>query len=166
MIFLGIDPSLTRCGIVVIDHNKKTLLKDTFGYTISKEKEENERIKRVLFISSEIVKVGKEFKVDVVGIEGLGIVPRNSKIGNQIYLAELFGVIKSQIYLCLKKMPVLIPPPSWKKEIIGKGNAKKPDIKDHFIKKGYEGYTQDEFDALGVALFLRKKLTCKWSNEK
>lgn len=165
MIFMGIDPSLNNCGIVVIDHNKKTLLKDTVGYTISKDKEENERIKRNLFISSEIVKAGKKFKVDVVGIEGLGIVPRNSRIGNQIFLAELSGVIKSQIYMCLKKMPVIIPPASWKKEVVGKGNLKKPEIKKYFLLEGYEGMTQDEYDALGVALFLRKKLSCKWSSE-
>lgn len=152
MIFMGVDPSLRGCGVTIIDHNKKVLLFDVFGYTLS-DKTEHERIKRNLIISQDVVKMGKKMDVDVIAVEGLGIAPKKNRLGNQIYLAEFIGILKSQIYLSLRKIPMIVPPPSWKKAVIGSGKADKAEIKKCLEKRNYKFKVQDQYDALGVALF-------------
>lgn len=168
MIVLGIDPSLTGCGIVVINNDRKVLLSSVFGYSL-KIRSESQKILRNLKIAQEIVKIGKSNSVDFVGVEGLGMSPKGSRIGNQIFLAELLGVIKSQIFLSLQKEPIMVPPPSWKKLVIGNGRAQKPDVKKYFVSEGYNLGGQDEYDALGVALFIldkKKHLISRFCNAR
>lgn len=148
---LGIDPSLTGCGLVVIDYDKNVLLSKTVGYTID-IRTESEKIKRQLVIAQEAIKIGKSMQIEMVGVEGFAAMPKKGKMGHQISLAELIGVIKSQIFISLKKIPIIVPPPSWKKSVIGNGHAKKPEIKKVLKSLGYELGKQDEYDALGVAL--------------
>lgn len=44
-----------------------------------------------------------------------------------------------------------LPPTSWKKEALGNGALKKPQIMDWARGVGYSGSSQDEADALGIA---------------
>jgi Holliday junction resolvasome RuvABC endonuclease subunit len=44
-----------------------------------------------------------------------------------------------------------LPPATWKKHALGKGNAKKPEIMEWARTIGYTGKSQDEADALGIA---------------
>lgn len=154
MNILGIDPSLRSCGAVLINAEKKILLSATFGYSLENANE-LDKIKRNLVIAQEIVRIGKVHKIDYVGMEGSAI---NKRMGNQLMLLELHGVIKSQIFLGLHKVPIIVPPPSWKKEIIGHGMAKKKDIakklKDYQFEN--EKVVQDLYDALGVALYIHR----------
>lgn len=45
-----------------------------------------------------------------------------------------------------------IPVPTWKKQAVGYGAAKKPDVLRWAQRKGYEGESQDEADAIGIAV--------------
>lgn len=82
---------------------------------------------------------------------------KGGRIGNQIKLIELSGVLKANIYLSLKKCPIVAPVPSWKKVCCGNGRAKKPEIKKALKEMGYDFKTQDEYDALGVAMYARSQ---------
>jgi Holliday junction resolvasome RuvABC endonuclease subunit len=46
-------------------------------------------------------------------------------------------------------MPVAVP--TWKKEAMGKGNARKPEIMAWARANGYRGALQDAADAWGIA---------------
>lgn len=154
---MGIDPSLNSTGIIILDLNKNCLRSEVIGYKIQQSSTESDKIKRNLIIAKKVVDVGKEMDVDLIGIEGLGITAKNGKIGNQIYLAELSGILKAQIFLSLKKIPHVVPPPSWKKEIIGKGNADKKFIRKVLEEKNYKFNKQDLYDALGVSMYILKR---------
>lgn len=152
---MAIDPSLTSCGVIVIDYKNNVLLSKTFGYTIS-ARGEKDKIKRYLDISKEIILIGKSMEIDFVAIEGLGFKQKGNGMGNQIFLAELSGVIKSQIFLSLKHIPIIVPPASWKKLIIGSGRADKKQVKQFFTESGYKFDKQDLYDALGIAFYIRR----------
>lgn len=156
MRILGIDPSVRSCGVVVIENND-VLHSCTFGGSIE-SKTENEKIKRMLKIAQGILKVGVEYQIDVIAIEGLAMKQHGSGMGNQLVLAELFGIIKSNIWMKFKKEPMIIPPASWKKQIIENGRAKKDEVQRVLTDKGYILNKQDEYDALGIALCAQKFL--------
>jgi Holliday junction resolvasome RuvABC endonuclease subunit len=153
---IGIDPSVTSCGIVVIDFSKKVLLAQNFGYTLN-HASELDKIKRSLEIIQQIIGIGKKMDCDYIAVEGLGISPKNGRMGNQYILAEFLGILKSQILLALKTIPEIVPPPSWKKCVIGNGRADKLTIKKVLESKGYKFDTQDMYDALGIALYIRSQ---------
>jgi Holliday junction resolvasome RuvABC endonuclease subunit len=152
---MGIDPSLTSCGVIVIDHEKKVLLGETLGYTI-KHPSEKDRIKRSLEICQRIVHIGRDMDCRLIAIEGLGMMAKMGRMGNQIFLAELLGVLKAQVFISLRVIPDIVPPPSWKKRVIGSGKADKVMIKQFLETKGYNFDKQDIYDALGVALYLHE----------
>ena len=151
---MAVDPSVTSCGLVIIDFEKKILLAENFGYTI-KNASEIDRIKRSLEIIQKIVTIGRKMDCTYIAVEGLGISPKNGRIGNQYILAEFLGILKSQILLSLKTIPEIVPPASWKKSIIGSGRADKNKIKEVLESQGYKLDTQDMYDALGIALHIR-----------
>ncbi len=84
----------------------------------------------------------------VIALEGLGISPKMGRVGNQLILAELLGIIKSQIVISLKRSPFIVPPPTWKKSIIGSGKATKDQVRDKLIEDGYQFDKQDLYDAV------------------
>lgn len=153
MKIMGIDPSLRGCAVVIIDHKKEVLFSETFGYSLKEKRGEGELIKRNLIITQRIIEIGKENEVDFVAIEGTGASPKGGRIGNQVKLIELSGVIKSHVYFSLQKIPIIAPVASWKKIACGNGRAKKPEVKKTLKSLGFNFDTQDEFDALGVALY-------------
>jgi Holliday junction resolvasome RuvABC endonuclease subunit len=151
---MAVDPSVTSCGVVVIDFERKVLLAENFGYTI-KNASEIDKIKRSLEIIQKIIGIGRKMNCSYIAVEGLGISPKNGRIGNQYILAEFLGILKSQLLLSLKIVPEIVPPPSWKKCVIGSGRADKDQIRQSLESKGYKFDKQDMYDALGIALYLR-----------
>lgn len=73
-------------------------------------------------------------------------------------LIQAFGVTLEAMafdYVC----PVLeIPVGTWKKEVLGKGNAMKDAIWTHAVQAGGHPANQDEADAICVALAARGRL--------
>jgi Holliday junction resolvasome RuvABC endonuclease subunit len=92
-----------------------------------------------------------------MAIEGLGAMPKMGRMGHQLSLAELHGIIKAQILIAFKAMPEVIPPSSWKKEVLNKGRANKNEIVREFSSQGINLGSQDEYDAYGVAKCLLKR---------
>ena len=69
-------------------------------------------------------------------------------------IAESIGNVK---LLCkLNKIPFkMVPITSWKKEVVGKGNAKKEDVKDYVVKtfEISSDCKQDIYDAYCIGLY-------------
>jgi Holliday junction resolvasome RuvABC endonuclease subunit len=156
MKIMAIDPSLRSTGVAVLDTTANTDTSFLIKTTIE-DNSELSRIKRILAISNDVVKIALAENVDIIAIEGLGISAKNGRFGNQFQLAELLGVLKSQILLSVRKVPIIVPPSTWKLAVIGKGNAKKDEIKKCLNKKGIVLESQDQYDALGIAYYIRKK---------
>lgn len=148
---LGIDSSLTGCGLCVLDEHfhETRKLKSTTLFNKLKGME------RILYIEREIEKWASD--CDLVVIEGYAF---DSKF-NREALAELVGVIKRRLHLMNK--PILITQTQKAKKILsGFGNLPK-DKKELGTKKWILEETQknygidfegrdNECDAFGIAL--------------
>jgi len=151
MRFLGIDASLTGCGLCVLedDFHKTKKVKST---TLTNKLKSMERI---LYIEGEVEKWASD--CDLIIIEGYAF---DSQF-NREALAELVGVIKRRLYLMNK--PLLITQTQKAKKILsGFGNLPK-DKKElgtkkwilEETKKNYDIDFEDrdnECDAFGLAL--------------
>lgn len=155
--FLGIDPSLNATGIVIVDKDANVLYNHCYQPKIQESKLRDEtRLRKMLITSQFVINIIKEHNHPIVAIEGSGVGGKAGRFGNQLFLLENLGILKSQIYLSTKKMPHIVPPPTWKKTVIGNGRAKKDMIKENLTEKGYQLDKQDEYDALGIALYLQQ----------
>lgn len=138
-VVMGIDPSLTGTGIVVLENNC-LVFSDTL--------ETKERgIARLLTLQQELEAKLLEHKPDLVVIEGYAFARSNQ--AHQ--LGELGGMIR--LLLTQKQVPwIEVPPTQAKKFATGKGNAPKDLILMHVYKRwGAEFSSSDEADAFVLA---------------
>jgi len=153
--YVGLDQSLTSTGVCIINSNSTW---NDFNVITTKSLKGVERLKyigdRIIFLITR--GIYKNSKM-LVGIESYAY----SRFSRSVYgLGELGGVIRyllSTNNICFEVVNIK----TWKKEIIGNGNASKEDIAS-FVEK-QEGkpvsfrLTQDEKDAYCIALYLRRK---------
>jgi len=141
MIALGVDPS-TKTGIAIVDSVKGVLLRKEI-----KVPKGQKGLRRAVTISDVIVAVIREYKPDVIAIEGYGY-------GNAHTLATLVEV-GTIIRLCLQVEAdgyYEVPPTSLKKYVTGKGNCKKDLMLLEIYKRfGCETTNDNEADAIGLA---------------
>ena len=145
----GIDIDSRKFGVVLLEDN----LEPTFVFFESKSKNVQERI---FDLHDEFDKlVIKGLKPDKIFIEE-AIYIQNFKTSKSI--SESIGNCK---LLCrLNTIPFqMVPNKTWKKHIVGNGNATKEDIKNFIVKQHPElcDEPQDIFDAFCIALFGTKK---------
>lgn len=146
----GLDLSLRGAGVAVIDLEGKVHT-GTFGYPLTKESTERDKLERILKITSQLIEFLKLHNVSQVGFENYAF----SKALHSISLqAELGGVMKSQIYVGLKIVPITIPVTSIRKFLLGKSTKEKSPVQKHFKNMGYSFKTADEYDALAVATMI------------
>ena len=156
-IIIGVDPSLRSTGICLMKVDDYNDFKTHVIIPGIKLK----GLQRLEYIRHNIaVLVGKFVNSDyeiIVGIEDYAY----SRFGRTFALGELGGVIKLYFYkLGIREYnirPVNIM--KWKKEVIGKGNAKKEEIA-YYVKNilGQEFKTQDECDSFCIAEYIRRQL--------
>ena len=155
----GLDISLRGAGVVVLLPDRKTIHK-TFGYGLKKPTE-RDRCERVLFITSNIMKMLRQHNVKYIGIENYGYATQ----GRLSEIAELNGAIKQQILVSLKTVALPMASGSVRSFLIP--NAKQKDLRDkksiqrYLIEQGFSCDTADEYDALACAL-----VTDAWANER
>ena len=149
---LGIDPSLTSTGLVIVENGQVKRSKAV------KTNSSQTWIERIRIIETNITKFSEIS--DVIYMENYAY---GSRFGRET-AGELGGVIKRCLYL-LGKKPVLISPTKVKKFATGQGNTppcpdseakstwtKKWVMKNVKEKYGYEFDTDDETDAFVIAL--------------
>ena len=138
MIICGIDYSMSCPALCIFDTELDfTFQNCDFYYLIDKKtkiieegnihgeyySKDSENVKRFDHISDWAITILKNQKVTHVYLEGYSMGSR----GRVFHIAENTGVLKQKIYKEGITCEV-VPPSTWKKEVVGKGNADKQHV--------------------------------------
>lgn len=151
----GLDLSLKSSGVAVIDTDGRSHMA-TFEEDIPPKASDRDKIERIIRMSSRVMEMLKRHNVRYVGIENYAFTKHGLT-----RLAELNGVIKIQVYLGLKTVPVSISMPMVRKHLLGKHVKDKTVVRDHLIGLGHTPNGLDESDALAVAVLMND-----WANNR
>jgi len=162
---IGLDLSLSSTGIGVVDKDGNIINHSSVGKSIAKGDTNKLHLKmaRWFMISNHICSVIEENDVKYVFIEdyAMGSFRKNGKTfqsSSKEKLAELHGVVISQIYARFKIIPSKIGVIEWKKYFFMKsGNFKKEHVVKE-MKKIVKCSTIDEYEALAIAKAGRNKM--------
>lgn len=156
MIILGIDPGTERVGFGII--KKKRQLRYLNSGTVKTDpflKPE----KRLEKIHKEISKLIKKYKPKIIAIENVFFF-KNLKTAMKV--SEAKGII--MLLASKKKIRIIeVSPLEMKMAISGYGRASKSQIKKMvkeilFLNKGFKFLTDDQADALGIAICASRKI--------
>ena len=143
--YIGIDPSLTGCAVVVV--NEK-------GNLVDSQRFENKLrgVERLIYIRDKVLRIISCYD----GIQGIGIEGYARGASNRREEAgELGGILRVMFYE-LQIPWIDIAPSQIKKFATGKGNAPKDHVLLAVYKKwGVEFRTNDEADAFVAAQIVR-----------
>lgn len=157
--YAGLDLSLTGAGILTLDQDGDVLVKKKAGYNLKKGREKD-KIIRLISIAKEVISVFDEGFIYYVGIENYAWGAKNR--GMIVSLAELNGVIKSQLYLAKGIFPVMIPCSEARKKVLGKGRLSKEQIVRMILEQyGINFDDHNIADAFVIAECLRKRAVAK-----
>ena len=138
MIIAGIDYSMSCPSLCIFDTELDfTFQNCDFYYLIDKKtkiieegnihgeyySKDSDNVKRFDHISNWAINILKNQKVTHVYLEGYSMGSR----GRVFHIAENTGVLKQKIYKEGITCEV-VPPSTWKKEVVGKGNADKQHV--------------------------------------
>lgn len=145
---LGLDLSLVHTGVALLEDGKQ-ILRTGIKTKPSKLKRPIDEIKRMQDIVDQVMEIVTDNRPDVVVIEGIAFMSRNSTALAQ--LAALNYMIRAQ--LMMKGIGFLIvAPTSLKKFITNKGNAQKDEVMLAIFKRyGVTITDNNEADAYGLA---------------
>ena len=144
MKIVGLDADSKKIAIVCFNNNQLLY----HELLISHSKDAKQRLYDLIMLFERQIKA---IKPQIVYIEE-AIFIQNFKTSRAI--AEVIGNIK----VVLSKYKIdyeTVPVNSWKKAIIGKGNASKDEVREFILNKypDLEGCEQDIFDATAICLF-------------
>ena len=171
MIISGIDYSMSCPSLCIFDTELDFSFQNCdFYYLIDKKtkiieegnihgeyyKKDPEDVKRFDHLSDWAITILKNKKVNHVFLEGYSMGSR----GRVFHIAENTGVLKQKIYKAGITFEV-IPPSTWKKEVVGKGNADKQyvyesmnvDLKSIFKSKSITSPINDITDSYFICKY-------------
>lgn len=183
--YIGLDLSLTGTGIVAVVSPEmdtpmsakmgRVVHQDVVGYALTMEASVKEKTERMLETAKSVIKTVKAMSkegYDVeVAIENYAFSTVKNKKGksfqssSQTGLAELHGIIKSQLLLATGLSPVMYSVKTARMVVFGNGNFPKVNVKPALNKWGYEFKKMDDADAFVIAECHRKKLE-GWTDER
>lgn len=147
----GLDLSQRSSGVAIIDRDNQ-LVTYTFGSNLKDDASERAKAMRNLTIANDIIKVVRQHHVAVVAVEDYAFSRRSSSVHP---LAELGGVVKSQLVLSCGIAVAPVTASSLRKFLFGKAISDKKAIKSKLEAMGYKDLKNcDESDALVVALVM------------
>lgn len=154
--FVGLDLSLTSTGVAVITADGKAEC-ISFGQSLKKNCGNYETIKRYISLTQQIIKHIKPYKIEMIAIENYGFGGKGLAVQ-----CEFGGIVKSQMFLAMRRVPVALPSGNIRKLLLG--DAKTSGIKQRVMNKLLDlGYSDlknfDESDALAVAHVVRSLYT-------
>lgn len=128
---LALDVSLQNTGALIFTEQGLVLRSFTLKHSLSFKKcSENEkqrlRTDRTIVVSNEIVSVCKTFNIKHVVMEGFSY---GSKFQAH-QLGEMQGVVKSQLLVNFRIVPIIVQPKEGRKVVFGYGGSNQSDIKD------------------------------------
>lgn len=163
-VYIGLDLSLSRSGIVVLDPSGNVVEKTDSGYSLSSDASVKEQVERQIDIARKIIGVVQRYMKDgfvSVGIENYAFSTVRGRGGavqsaSQTKLAELHGVVQSQLLLTLGVVPEIVVVNTARKVALGKGNIGKGKILPLLTKRGFDFNNGDQADAYVIAEYMRK----------
>lgn len=148
---MGLDLSLRATGIEVLDSNAQRVYGSVIGYGLEKGSSQRERIERTIYLANQIIGLVKQQEVTQVAIEGCAF---GTTFGREV-LAELHGVVKTQLFLACGIVPLVVPPKSARRVVFGAGcgSAKKKQAQAMLAGRGLVIDELDRVDAYVIALW-------------
>ena len=147
---MGLDLSLTSTGVCVIrdpEHWMTWVIKPK----IPKNATEEDRIKRLLYISEEIYRIFKQEQVKDIVMEGYAF----GSIFGREKMGELGGIIKYVFYDKDKVVVKSYPVRTLRSHLFNKGGFTKDQVKKSLSKYNKLSFnTEDEMDSFVVAAYL------------
>tara|TARA_R110000824_G_scaffold11841_3_gene52094 strand:- start:15469 stop:15957 length:489 start_codon:yes stop_codon:yes gene_type:complete len=150
--FIGLDCSSLAIHGAIIDNNEDLISLHKWG---SKMKTFDDRFPEITKqFSKELSKITYIKQIEFASIEA-AIFIQNPK--TTIAIANVVGV--AWAFLLKEGITTsIIDNRSWKKEIVGKGNAKKEDIKKYAIEKWGDKFPEQDYaDAACIALWNKRR---------
>ncbi len=139
MSVMGIDPSLTSTGMVVLwgtGEQWRALTSKRRG------------VERIRDLADPLIETAEKTRPDLIAIEGYAFGAKGRALFD---LAEFGGVLRYNLWLGGHNY-IDVPPSTVKKFATGRGNAKKDEIMLAVYKRwGVEFHTSDEADAYVLA---------------
>lgn len=155
----GLDLSLRGAGVAILLTDGSVVHK-TFGYGL-KRGSERDRAERVLWITSNVIKLLRKHEVKFVSVEDYAY----AASGRLTMLGELAGAIKQQVLVGLKTVALPLASTTVRAFLIPKAKQKdmhdKRRIQSYLKERGFFCDTADEYDALACALVIHA-----WANER
>jgi len=157
--FMGLDLSVRGAAGVVVDEHGTPVDQGLWGWGLSRKSPVKEKIERLIYIAGKVVDMGRRASRNGelrIAIEDYAY----SRRGAQNDLGEIQGTIKTQIWLALTLIPVIIVASSARKKVLGKGRfSKGAKGKKEIIKavcdRGFKVSDDNIADAYVVAECLR-----------
>lgn len=141
---MGLDPSLTCTGVVVVGPPTHEGAESVFGAVIKTKP--GDITPRLDLIAGEIMELVLLHRPELICIEGLAFGARGQAM---LDLAGLHHVIRRDL---MHYRVEVVAPQALKKFVTGKGNTKKDQMRLAVYKKwGVEFLTTDETDAYALA---------------
>lgn len=162
---VGLDLSLRSTGLAVVRGDGTIVRVCAFGANLQRGATPQEKVERLVSLTQRIVSEVKRHQADAFSAGGDAVVAIENYAfgarGAQNDLGELHGCVKMQLWLSMRIAPVLVSPSSYRKVLLGKGNATKQQSYDWadgmLTSAGFPPTTSDEADAYLVAEWLRRK---------
>jgi Holliday junction resolvasome RuvABC endonuclease subunit len=163
---MGLDLSLRGAGVAVSTSNGRRLALETLGETFKKKQivTEEMKLQRMLQIARGVVRLAREHSVSVVAMEDYAF-NRFQGSSSVTALAELGGIVRSQMLLTLGITVLKVPRSQALKEVLGWGKLEKEEVVKFWERsEALEGVTlraktTDEAEALTVAHWLCMKVS-------
>ena len=150
MITVGLDLSLVKTGIAIVRSDNKVLYSGLVKSKPNGDKPINE-LKRLDAIVNEIMSHLKADKIDLVVIENLAFMARNTTALTQ--LAGLNYLIRTRLWKELHIPFIMVAPTSLKKFITGSGKGDKSLMMMSVLRDyDFESLDDNECDAYSLAI--------------
>jgi len=151
---MGLDLSCTATGIVVLTQTGQVSHAETVGSGLKRDAPVRDKVERLWTIAARIVAAFDTYGVKDVAIEGYAWGAK----GAQNDLAELHGVVKSQLWRGRKCEPQIVQCSAARKTVLGAGRIDKKDIVRLVQARGVTVGDHNQADAWVVAEWLRLQL--------
>lgn len=150
---VGLDLSLRQTGVAVITDTASAHY-FSFGRALSQKAGNYDKIKRYIDLTQKIIKVVKDHPDAFISMENYGFGGPGLAVQ-----CEFGGIVKSQLWLACRKVPVTLPSTVIRKLLLG--SAKPESIKERVAERLMQlGYPKaenfDQTDALAVAHVVRQ----------
>jgi Holliday junction resolvasome RuvABC endonuclease subunit len=149
---MGLDLSCTATGIVVIAEMGEVVA-STVGNKLHRDSPVREKVERLLGIATAVVRAYEMHMPERVGIEGYAWAAK----GAQNDLAELHGVVKTQLWLKHRVEPEIVQASAARKAVLGAGRIEKKDIVRLVQARGVVVADHNQADAWVIAEYLRQQ---------